>query len=143
MSAQPARTPMRCRRFRRAVRTSARISAYDPLRTFARRRTAHRPWLYLALRSLARVGKKPSMCNRFRLSAKEAELARKFGAEISPERGKLPPPELFPKRPAYVVREENGSRILDVMSWGFPSLRLAVRQAVIVLSAPTSIESHL
>ena len=28
--------------------------------------------------------------------------------------------DLFPKRPAWIVREDSGRRILDVMSWGFP-----------------------
>jgi putative SOS response-associated peptidase YedK len=60
------------------------------------------------------------MCNRFRMSAKDAELARKFGVDISPERGKLPPPELFPKYNAWVIRKDGGTRILDVMSWGVP-----------------------
>jgi len=32
----------------------------------------------------------------------------------------IPPPELFPDKPAYVVRQENGARALDVMAWGFP-----------------------
>ena len=49
-----------------------------------------------------------------------AELARQFDADISPERGRLPPPELFPKRESWVVRKENGDRVLNVMTWGFP-----------------------
>lgn len=60
------------------------------------------------------------MCNRFRLSAKDAELARRYGADISPERGKLPPPELFPRKPAWVIRSIDGTRVGDVMEWGVP-----------------------
>jgi putative SOS response-associated peptidase YedK len=60
------------------------------------------------------------MCNRYRMTAKQSELASKFGFNITPEPGRLPPPELFPKRPAYVVREQEGARVLDVMTWGFP-----------------------
>jgi putative SOS response-associated peptidase YedK len=54
------------------------------------------------------------------MTAKQAELAKKFGFDITPEPGRLPPPELFPKREAYVVRKEDGARCLDIMSWGFP-----------------------
>lgn len=61
------------------------------------------------------------MCNRYRMTAKQAELARAFGVEPPyPEDVTLPPPELFPKRPAWVVRQEVGRRVLDVMRWGFP-----------------------
>jgi putative SOS response-associated peptidase YedK len=60
------------------------------------------------------------MCNRYRVSAKQAELAKKFGFELTPEPERLPPPELFPKRLGWVVRKQNGSLILDVMTWGFP-----------------------
>lgn len=63
------------------------------------------------------------MCNRYRMTAKQAELAAKFGIDptlIMPEPERLPPPELFPKRLAYVVREEDGKRALDAMAWGFP-----------------------
>ena len=59
------------------------------------------------------------MCNRYRMSAKQAEVAIQFGIEpalIMPEPGPLPPPELSPKRPAYVVRKEDGNRLLDVMT---------------------------
>lgn len=61
------------------------------------------------------------MCNRYRASPSEAELAKRFGVPVpNMERGRLPPPELFPKRPAWVVREQDGTRFLDVMTWGVP-----------------------
>lgn len=63
------------------------------------------------------------MCNRYRMTASQAEIALRFGIDpdlIMPEPERLPPPELFPKREAYVVREEAGKRMLDIMSWGFP-----------------------
>lgn len=61
------------------------------------------------------------MCNRFRMTAKQAELAARYGIEpIYPEDATFPPPELFPKKPAFVVREELGRRRLDIMGWGFP-----------------------
>lgn len=61
------------------------------------------------------------MCNRFRMTAKQAELAARYGiAQIYPEDATFPPPELFPKKPAFVVREELGRRRLDIMGWGFP-----------------------
>jgi putative SOS response-associated peptidase YedK len=63
------------------------------------------------------------MCNRYRMTAKQAELAIQFGIDpelIMPEPETIPPPELFPKRLGWVVRKENGVRRLDVMTWGFP-----------------------
>jgi len=63
------------------------------------------------------------MCNRFRVTAKQAELAIRYGvdpADLMPEPERLPPPELFPKRDGWVVRRENGRRSLDVMRWGVP-----------------------
>ena len=60
------------------------------------------------------------MCNRYRVTAARAELLARFGILIEPEPDRLPPPELFPKRPAYVLREVAGQRVLDVMTWGFP-----------------------
>jgi putative SOS response-associated peptidase YedK len=63
------------------------------------------------------------MCNRYRMSAKQAEVALRFRIDprlIMPEPEPLPPPELFPKRIGYVVRKENGARVLDTMMWGFP-----------------------
>lgn len=57
------------------------------------------------------------------MSAKEVDLARSLGVE-GPlgEYETIPPPELFPKRPAWIAREVEGRRILDVMSWGFPHM---------------------
>jgi putative SOS response-associated peptidase YedK len=61
------------------------------------------------------------MCNRYRMTAKQAEVARRYGVEPPyPEDLSEPPPELFPDKPAMVVREEGGRRVLDVMAWGFP-----------------------
>ena len=61
------------------------------------------------------------MCNRYVMSADPAELASRYGVALPPrEEVTLPPPELFPDRPAWVVRADDGARILDVMSWGFP-----------------------
>lgn len=51
----------------------------------------------------------------------QAELAARYGVEpIYPEDETYPPPELFPDRPALVVREEGGARRWDRMMWGFP-----------------------
>lgn len=62
-----------------------------------------------------------AMCNRYRMTAKEAELAARYGIVLPyPADLTVPPPELFPDKPAYVVREQGGTRILDTMSWGFP-----------------------
>ncbi|TFI57754.1 DUF159 family protein [Sphingomonas parva] len=63
------------------------------------------------------------MCNRYRMTAKQQELALRFGIDpalIMPEPEPLPPPELFPKRIGWVVRKEEGRRVLDTMTWGFP-----------------------
>ena len=63
------------------------------------------------------------MCNRYRMSAKQEDLALRFGVDealILPEPDPLPPPELFPRRIGWVVREDAGRRMLDTMRWGFP-----------------------
>ena len=61
------------------------------------------------------------MCNRCRMTAGQVELARRYGVEppYAPDE-EAPPPELFPDRLAYIVREEDGGRVFDVMRWGFP-----------------------
>ena len=64
------------------------------------------------------------MCNRYRLSVKQRELAIRYGiepefaADETYEPGKLE--ELFPDRPARGVRGEEYRRVLDTMRWGFP-----------------------
>lgn len=61
------------------------------------------------------------MCNRYRMTAKQAELAARYGVDaIYPEDAAFPPPELFPDREAWVIRQDNSGRRLDTMSWGFP-----------------------
>lgn len=63
-----------------------------------------------------------AVCNRYRMTAEAAELAARYGVASQPliDPETLPPPELFPKRPAWIVRAEAGERVLDVMHWGFP-----------------------
>jgi putative SOS response-associated peptidase YedK len=58
------------------------------------------------------------------MTAKQAELAARFGmASPYPEDVTVPPPELFPKRLGWVVRQEGAGRRLDVMQWGVPLKR--------------------
>lgn len=63
------------------------------------------------------------MCNRYRMTAKQAELLERYGASMPylPDIT-IPPPELFPKRAAWVVRPASleVGRDLTSMSWGFP-----------------------
>jgi putative SOS response-associated peptidase YedK len=60
------------------------------------------------------------MCNRYRVTAHQAEIAARFGVILTPEPERLPPPELFPKRSGWVVRQHEGQRRLEVMQWGVP-----------------------
>lgn len=60
------------------------------------------------------------MCNRYRVNARQAELAKKFGFDLTPEPEQLPPPELFPKKPGWLIRKQDGRLSLDVMTWGIP-----------------------
>lgn len=63
------------------------------------------------------------MCNRYRMTASRAEVAKRYGIDMpAEEHANLPPPELFPKKPAWIVRDVDGKRSLDVMGWGFPHL---------------------
>lgn len=62
------------------------------------------------------------MCNRYRMTAKQIELAQRYGIKpIYPDDETYPPPELFPKTMSFIVREEDGQRILDAMPWGVPT----------------------
>lgn len=60
------------------------------------------------------------MCNRYRMTASRAEVAARYGYPVVIEPERVPPPELFPEKPAWIVREEDGRRLLDVATWGFP-----------------------
>ena len=61
------------------------------------------------------------MCNRYRMTASRIDMLRRYGVETFEEPQTLPPPELFPKKPAYVIRQHNGVRMVDTMAWGFPT----------------------
>lgn len=65
------------------------------------------------------MGKTYGVCNRYRLSAEEAEIAATFGVVISEDLS-LPPGELFPKRTGVVLRRDVEPLMLDAMSWGLP-----------------------
>lgn len=55
------------------------------------------------------------------MTASRAALAKRYGIEVpEEEHANLPPPELFPKKPAWIVRAAEAGRALDVMGWGFP-----------------------
>lgn len=56
------------------------------------------------------------------MTAKQAELASRYGVAVPhPEDLTIPPPELFPDRPSWIVRQDGCARVLDVASWGFPT----------------------
>ena len=58
------------------------------------------------------------MCNLYTATASVTEVARTFDAQIP-----MPfntPGDILPGRPGMVVREEQGTRILQAMVWGFP-----------------------
>ena len=40
------------------------------------------------------------MCNRYRMTASRIEILNRYGVEAFEEPQTLPPPELFPKKPA-------------------------------------------
>lgn len=55
------------------------------------------------------------------MTASRAALAKRYGISVpEDEHANLPPPELFPKKPAWIVRAGEASRVLNAMSWGFP-----------------------
>ncbi|MEG8040347.1 SOS response-associated peptidase family protein [Sphingomonas sp. LR60] len=61
------------------------------------------------------------MCNRYRMTEAQIALAARYGIEAPfPPDHTIPPPELFPDKPAFVVRQQGDSRVLDTMAWGFP-----------------------
>ena len=54
------------------------------------------------------------------MSASRAEVMARYGIAVEPPFETWPVDEMFPKRRAYVVREHDGQRVLDVAAWGFP-----------------------
>lgn len=59
------------------------------------------------------------MCNSYRLRGREIEIATAMGVPFEADIN-LPPTDLFPKRPALVVREAGGVRRGALLEWGFP-----------------------
>ena len=62
------------------------------------------------------------MCNLYTVKKSVDEIAAFFGVAASGNRPNVPE-ELYPGAPGLVVREEDGTRLLESMVWGFP-LRL-------------------
>ncbi len=55
------------------------------------------------------------------MTADEAAIANRYGfTKPFNEQRDLPPHEIFPRKPAYVIREAGGGRRVDTMAWGFP-----------------------
>ncbi|MFZ4690548.1 MAG: SOS response-associated peptidase [Polymorphobacter sp.] len=59
------------------------------------------------------------MCNSYRLRGREIEIAQAMGIPFEADIN-LPPTDLFPKRPALVVRQAGGIRQGALLEWGFP-----------------------
>ena len=58
------------------------------------------------------------MCNRYRLRGNEINIADAMGLPYEADID-LPPGDLFPKRPALVVRSVDGTRQPALLDWGF------------------------
>jgi putative SOS response-associated peptidase YedK len=56
------------------------------------------------------------MCNLYRLERRGQ--TRLWARETERVQQRPPPEHIYPKYDAYVIRSENGERVLDVMSWG-------------------------
>ena len=59
------------------------------------------------------------MCNNYRLRGAAQDIALAMGMPFEADIT-LPPLDIFPKRPALVVRNKGDRRIADTMIWGFP-----------------------
>ncbi len=59
------------------------------------------------------------MCNLYTVRKSVEEVARHFGV-TPPTSFPNVPAEAYPGTPGLVIREENGQRILQSMTWGFP-----------------------
>jgi putative SOS response-associated peptidase YedK len=59
------------------------------------------------------------MCNNYRLRGAAQEIALAMGIPFEADIT-LPPLDIFPKRPALVVRSEADTHVAETMVWGFP-----------------------
>lgn len=59
------------------------------------------------------------MCNRYRLHAPASSIVEAMSIDVLGEIS-LPPDELFPRRPALVVRNAAAGRAAALLAWGFP-----------------------
>ena len=83
------------------------------------------------------------MCNRYRMTAKQADLAATFG--VYPPYGEdqtLPVGDIFPtgtKTPSYgtVIIQDGAERTIERMEWGVPTQVPSKRDPVVRLDAST------
>jgi putative SOS response-associated peptidase YedK len=70
------------------------------------------------------------MCNLYNLRVERWEYTDRFDA-IDDPRNELVVEKTYaaPGKPGYVVREENGVRVLSTMKWGFPTRKPRKRLA--------------
>lgn len=61
------------------------------------------------------------MCNLYTARKSAAEIARLFNAEVAPD--VTWKDEFYPKAQAPVILERDGRRVLELMTWGFPTQR--------------------
>lgn len=61
------------------------------------------------------------MCNLYTVRKSAAEVAAHFGVDVPVASNA--PEEVYPGTPGVVVRETEGRRVMQSMTWGFP-LRL-------------------
>jgi putative SOS response-associated peptidase YedK len=61
------------------------------------------------------------MCNLYRLNAKRDEIGAYFNAQDDARsQVTVEKDYVAPGKPGYIVREDEGQRILSAMAWGFP-----------------------
>jgi len=83
------------------------------------------------------------MCNRYRMTASQFDAARALNIPLPfDEYPNLPPLELFPRKPAWVARDRNRRRILDVMSWGFPHMVRTPKNGKLVEKPVTNVRNY-
>lgn len=59
------------------------------------------------------------ICNLYTSARSREEVARLFGGQLPFDLPEVTG-DIYPKKPGYVVRKQDGARIVDVMQWGFP-----------------------